>query len=126
MNDPEFLALHQTFQTKITIAVELVAHAIANEIPFGTVLFDSWFLARELIAVLKRHNKNWISILKSNRNVLTSSCLTHSVKKQSLLSNPLDRLFVSNNRPQSSNLSCALIGCSNLGSKLLKFVRLYL
>ena len=73
LNDPEFLALHQTFQTKITLAVGLVEHAMANEIPFDTVLFDSWFLARELIAVLKAYNKNWISILKRNRNVLTSS-----------------------------------------------------
>ena len=73
LNDPEFLALHQAFQTKITIAVELVEQAIAHEIPFDTVLFDSWFLSRELTAILKKHNKNWISILKSNRNVLTSS-----------------------------------------------------
>lgn len=73
LKDPEFLALHQAFQTKITIAVELVEQAIANEIPFDTVLFDSWFLAQELIAILQKHNKNWISILKSNRNVLTSS-----------------------------------------------------
>ena len=73
LNDPDFLALHQAFQTKITIAIELVQQAIANEIPFATVLFDSWFLARELVATLKKHNKNWISILKSNRNVLTSS-----------------------------------------------------
>jgi SRSO17 transposase len=73
LNDPAFLALHQAFQTKIILAVELVEHAIANQIPFDTVLFDSWFLARELVAVLKKHNKHWISIIKSNRNVLTSS-----------------------------------------------------
>lgn len=73
LNDPEFLALHQAFQTKITMAVELVEHAIANEIPFDTVLFDSWFLAQELVVILKKHKKKWISILKRNRNVLTSS-----------------------------------------------------
>ncbi len=73
LNAPEFLALHQAFQTKINIAIELVGQAITHEIPFNTVLFDSWFLARELVDLLKKRNKNWISILKRNRNVLTSS-----------------------------------------------------
>jgi hypothetical protein len=71
--DDEFRLLHEAFQTKITLATELVAYAIVNELPFATVLFDSWYMAPELLAVLKQHDKNWISILKMNRNVLTSS-----------------------------------------------------
>ncbi len=71
--DDEFRLLHEAFQTKITLATELVANAIVNELPFATVLFDSWYLAPELLAVLKQHDKNWISILKMNRNVLISS-----------------------------------------------------
>jgi hypothetical protein len=71
--DPDFLALHQAFQTKIVLATELVEYAIANQLPFDTVLFDSWYLAPELLASLQKHNKNWISILKTNRNVLTRS-----------------------------------------------------
>ena len=73
LNDPEFLALHQTFQTKIDLAAELVEQAVANKLPFSTVLFDSWFLSQQLITSLKKYDKNWISILKSNRNVLTGS-----------------------------------------------------
>lgn len=71
--DPEFAALHQAFETKITMAVQLIETAIANDVPFATALFDSWYLAPDLIAILKKYNKNWISILKTNRNVLTNS-----------------------------------------------------
>ncbi len=71
--DDEFRLLHEAFQTKIALATELVANAVVNELSFATVLFDSWYLAPELLAVLKQHDKNWISILKMNRNVLTSS-----------------------------------------------------
>jgi SRSO17 transposase len=73
LTDVEFRSLHESFQTKITLATELVRYAIAQGVPFETVLFDSWYLAPELLAVLEENNKNWISILKSNRNVLTSS-----------------------------------------------------
>jgi hypothetical protein len=69
----EFRLLHEAFQTKISLATELVTYAIVSELPFATVLFDSWYLAPELLTVLKQHDKNWISILKMNRNVLTSS-----------------------------------------------------
>lgn len=71
--DQEFRQLHESFQTKITLATELVQYAITQSLPFATVLFDSWYLAPELLDVLAQHDKNWISILKSNRNVLTNS-----------------------------------------------------
>jgi hypothetical protein len=37
------------------------------------VLFDSWYLAEEFIACLRRRRKDWISILKKNRNLETNS-----------------------------------------------------
>jgi len=82
--DDEFRLLHDAFQTKITLATELVAYAVANELPFATVLFDSWYLAPELLSVLAQHDKNWISILKMNRNVLTNSFLLKDADGQPL------------------------------------------
>ena len=73
LQDPEFLALHQQFRTKIALACELVEAAIRHKLPFGTVLFDSWYLAEDLIATLTRRRKDWISILKKNRNLETNS-----------------------------------------------------
>ena len=82
--DDEFRLLHESFQTKITLATELVRYAIAQGLPFDTVLFDSWYLAPELLAVLAQHHKNWISILKTNRNVLTNSFVLKDAAGQPL------------------------------------------
>lgn len=71
--DPEFLALHEAFLTKISLAVELVKEAIEQEVPFETVLFDSWYLAPEFLEILAEQGKKWISILKINRNISTNN-----------------------------------------------------
>jgi SRSO17 transposase len=73
LTDPEFQTLHQQFQTKIALATELVEAAIRRKLPFRVVLFDSWYLAEDFIAVLRRRKKDWISILKKNRNLETNS-----------------------------------------------------
>ena len=71
--DPEFQELHQQFRTKIELAKELVTSAIRRKLPFRTVLFDSWYLSEEFAAFLRRRRKDWISILKKNRNLETNS-----------------------------------------------------
>lgn len=73
LQDAEFQALHQQFQTKIALAKELVKAAIGHKLPFSVVLFDSWYLAEDFIAFLRRRRKDWISILKKNRNLETNS-----------------------------------------------------
>jgi hypothetical protein len=71
--DPAFQALEQDFHTKIELASELVVAAIGHKLPFSVVLFDSWYLAPDFIAVLRRRRKDWVSILKKNRNLETHS-----------------------------------------------------
>ena len=73
LKDAEFQALDQQFRTKIALAIELVKSAIGHKLPFGVVLFDSWYLAEEFIALLHRRRKDWISILKKNRQLETNS-----------------------------------------------------
>jgi SRSO17 transposase len=73
MQDPEFLALHQQFATKIDLGIELIAAAIRHKVPFGVLLFDGWYLSEELVRVAERRRKAWISILKKNRNLETAS-----------------------------------------------------
>jgi SRSO17 transposase len=73
LQDPAFLALHQQFQTKIALAKELVGAALRHKLPFGVVLFDSWYLAEDFITCLRRRRKDWISILKKNRKLETNS-----------------------------------------------------
>jgi len=71
--DPAFAALHDQFRTKIALGIELVEQAIRHKAPFEVVLFDGWYLAEELVTVLERRRKAWVSILKKNRNLETTS-----------------------------------------------------
>ena len=71
--DPDFLAMHEAFCTKINLAGQLLNEAIALDVPFNTVLFDSWYLSPAFVQVLVDAQKNWISLLKKNRNLQTSS-----------------------------------------------------
>ncbi len=82
--DPAFKAVHDQFQTKITLATQLVQAAVTHNIPFETVLFDSWYLAPELIAVLTELDKKWISLLKLNRNIQTQNLLIKDDKGQKI------------------------------------------
>jgi hypothetical protein len=73
LQDPTFQTLHHQFHTKIELAIELLDAAIGHKLPFSIVLFDSWYLAEDFIAHLRRRKKDWISILKKNRNWETNS-----------------------------------------------------
>ena len=69
LQDPDFLALHQQFCSKIDIVMILVERAMERGLPFSTVLMDSWYLSGELIEHLKSNHKDWVSLLKVNRNL---------------------------------------------------------
>jgi SRSO17 transposase len=71
--DPEFHALHDQFQTKIALGLGLVKQAITRDLPFGIVLMDSWYLAEEVVTALAGLEKDWVSLLKSNRTLETAS-----------------------------------------------------
>jgi len=73
LQDPECRARHEEFRTKIALAVELIEEAIGHKVPFGVVVFDAWYLAEELVRVLVRRRKDWISVLKTNRLLETAS-----------------------------------------------------
>jgi hypothetical protein len=73
LQDPEFQARHEQFRTKIALAMDLIEEAIGHKVPFGVVVFDAWYLAEDLIQVLARRRKDWISLLKRNRLLETAS-----------------------------------------------------
>jgi hypothetical protein len=92
VQEPEFQVLHQQFRTKIELAIELLETAIAHRLPFSVVLFDSWCLAEDFIALLRRRKKYWISILKKNRNLETNSFMMKDADGKRI---PLDGPHVS-------------------------------
>lgn len=59
--------------TKIRLACWLVKKALYLGLPFKTVVFDSWYLAPELIDFIEALNLNikWVSRLASNRVMLS-------------------------------------------------------
>jgi hypothetical protein len=73
LQDPEFRARHEQFRTKIALAIELVEEAIRGKVPFGVVVFDAWYLPEDLVRVLARRRKDWVSLLKRNRGLETAS-----------------------------------------------------
>ncbi len=73
LDDPAFQTLHGQFHTKIELAIELVRKAVDRKLPFNVVLFDSWYLAEDLVNVLAALHKDWVSMLKRNRNLETNS-----------------------------------------------------
>ena len=72
LEDPAFALLHEQFKTKISLAQELIQSAIERDLPFETVLMDSWYLSEGLVKTLAG-KKNWVSLLKKNRNVESHS-----------------------------------------------------
>jgi hypothetical protein len=73
LQDPDFAKLHQQFRTKIDLGIELLEAAMQHKVPFRVLLFDSWYLAEELVSMARYRNKDWISLLKKNRHLETTS-----------------------------------------------------
>jgi len=65
--------LPQQCRTKIELAMDLLEAALRHKVPFGVLLFDTWYLAAELVAMARYRQKDGISLLKKNRNVETTS-----------------------------------------------------
>jgi len=73
LQDPECRARHEPCRTTIALAMELVEEAIRSQVPLGVVVFDAWSLAADVVRVLARRHKDWISVLKTNRRLETAS-----------------------------------------------------
>ena len=65
----EFRVRQQTYRTKQQLAQELVADAVCHALPFATVLFDGWYLHRDLLATIEQHHKDWIGGCPKDRLV---------------------------------------------------------
>ena len=73
LDAPDFQPLHQQFRTKIDLGIELLDAAIQHKVPLRVLWFDPWDLADALVSMARYHNKDWVSLLKKNRNLETNS-----------------------------------------------------
>ena len=84
LTDPEFVALHQEFHTKIALALEGIKHAVTRAVPFQTVLMDSWFLCQEMAEELAKLKKDWVSLLEKNRKLEVNSFALRDAQGQKI------------------------------------------
>ena len=73
LQDPDFRARHEPFRTTIALAIDLVEEAIRCKVPGGVVGFDVWELAEDVVRVLTRRRKAWISLRNQTRGLATAS-----------------------------------------------------
>jgi DDE superfamily endonuclease len=73
LQDPDFQARHEPFRTTMALAIALVETAIRQQVPFGVVVFDAWYVAEDVVGVLARRRQDWLSWLKKNRLLETAS-----------------------------------------------------
>lgn len=85
LQDAEFKALHEQFRTKIALAIELLTQAVERSIPFQTVLMDRWFLCAEVAEELAKLRKDWVSLLKKNRNLAVNSFTLRDAQGQKVV-----------------------------------------
>src|SRR5438132_6308668 len=71
--DPAFQEFHAQFRTKIDLGIDLLEAAIRHKVPLSVLVFDSWYLAEELVSMARYYKKDWLSLLKKNRNMETNS-----------------------------------------------------
>ncbi len=69
LKDPAFAKLDKLFFTKIDLGRLLVDQAIEHGLPFSTVLMDSWYLSSDFVHHIEERGKDWVSLLKPNRNL---------------------------------------------------------
>src|SRR5437879_12517735 len=69
LDHPDFQKLHHQFRTKIDLGIELLDAAIQHKIPFGVLLFDSWYLAEELVSIARYLQNDLISCGKKHQNL---------------------------------------------------------
>jgi hypothetical protein len=75
------------FQTKIDLAKALIMWAIEQGIPFQTVVFDSWFFAKDLCDFIESLGKDWIAMSKSDR-IVTVKGVKQAVSQYAKSLNP--------------------------------------
>jgi len=65
-----FRLYEKNAETKIELAKQFIEEAETRaDVPAETYLFDSWYCASELVEAFGSHGKDWVTTLKSDRQV---------------------------------------------------------
>lgn len=66
----------QRYRAKTALGAELVAQAVAWQLPFAVVLFDSWFLRLPLVQAVEAAEKDWVGACPKDRLILAENSWT--------------------------------------------------
>jgi SRSO17 transposase len=55
------------FKSKLDLAQELIEQALSTGLRFKTVVFDAWYLSKELVKYIESKRLHWVGGAKSNR-----------------------------------------------------------
>jgi len=58
VQDAAFAKLHKQFRTKIDLGIALLEAAMQHKVPFSVLVFDSWYLAEELVSMARYRKKD--------------------------------------------------------------------
>jgi len=64
------------FKSKLDLAKDLIEDAIAKNIPFSDIVFDSWYTSSDVIEFIASKNKILVAETKSNRSILWTDPIT--------------------------------------------------
>jgi DDE superfamily endonuclease len=73
LDDANFQHLHQQLRTKIDLGIALLEAVIRHKVPLSVLLFDSWYLADELVSIARYYKNDGVSLLKKHRHLETTS-----------------------------------------------------
>jgi len=82
VTDPAFLTRQQQFRTKIDWPLARLDTAVERKWPFRLLRFAGWYLTEALGAAARRHQKDWSSLLKKNRNRRSASFMRKEAQGQ--------------------------------------------
>ena len=68
-----FAQLPKQFRTKSALGIALLEAAIQHKVPFSVLVCDRWYLAEAWVSMARYRHKDWLSLLKQNRNLETNS-----------------------------------------------------
>lgn len=57
----------KTFKNKLKLAQELIEQAVLMDLPFKSVVFDAWYLAKDVVTFIESQGLHWVGAAKSNR-----------------------------------------------------------
>lgn len=116
------------FKTKVELAEDLI-NTLLNHFPaihekWLTFLFDSWFLAKSIVALLQQHDLKYVSRAKSNRKILELDMSLKEYSEQVLKASDFRKItFKRQEKLETAFAYTTILPISKLGDVKVCFIK---